>query len=244
MATYETPPEPRTVEISRASEWLTEGWQIFTAAPGVWVAISLVFLVINVLFSMIPGLGSLASMLLTPVLFAGLLECSRIVSAGGVLQFDQMFAGFRRNTGNLVMIGLITLGAMAVVAAIAFAIVFVGGGAGTLSAIQTGTTSGASIGLALGGLVFGALIGLLLIVPITMAWWFAPALVMFDGMAPLEAMKSSYMACLHNWVSLSIQGILVFVLIIIAAITLGLGLLVLVPVATASIFISYRDIYH
>jgi len=131
-----------------------------------------------------------------------------------------------------------------VVAAIAFAIVFVGGGAGTLSAIQTGTTSGASIGLALGGLVFGALIGLLLIVPITMAWWFAPALVMFDGMAPLEAMKSSYMACLHNWVSLSIQGILVFVLIIIAAITLGLGLLVLVPVATASIFISYRDIYH
>jgi len=244
MTTYEVPPEPRTIEISRASEWLTEGWQIFTAAPGVWVAISVVFLVINVFFSMIPGPGSLASMLLTPVLFAGLLDCSRIVAAGGTLQFDQMFAGFRRNTGNLVMIGLITLGAMTVVAAIAFVIVFVGGGAGTLSAMQTGTTSGASIGLALGGLVFGALIGLLLIVPITMAWWFAPALVMFDGMAPLEAMKSSYMACLHNWVSLSIQGILVFVLIIIAAITLGLGLLVLVPVATASIFISYRDIYH
>jgi uncharacterized membrane protein len=244
MATYEAPPEPRTVEISRASEWLTEGWQIFTAAPGVWVAISVVFLLINVLFSMIPGLGSLASMLLTPVLFAGLLECTRIVAAGGILQFDQMFAGFRRNTGNLVMIGLITLGAMAVVATIAFAIVFVGGGASTLSAIQAGTTSAASIGLALGGLVFGALIGLVLVVPITMAWWFAPALVIFDGMAPLEAMKSSYMACLHNWISLSIQGILLFVLIIIAVITLGLGFLVLVPVATASIFISYRDIYH
>ena len=244
MATYESHPQPRLVGVDRATAWLTEGWRVFVAAPGVWVAIGVVFMMIYLLCNMVPILGGIASTLLFPVLAAGLLECSRIVSAGGVLQFDQMFAGFRRNTGNLVMVGLLTFAAIAAISAIAFAIVFVGGGAGTLAAIKDGTTASAGIGLALASLFFGALVFLLFLLPLTMALWFAPALVMFDGNAPVDAMKNSFKGCMHNWLVLSIYGILLFVLTLVAIIPFGLGLLVLVPVATASVYISYRDIYH
>lgn len=252
MPTYDAHPEPHIVDSSRATAWLSGGWKLFMAAPAIWIAIGVVFAVIYVLLGMVPVLGGVAHTLLLPVLAAGLLEASRIARSGVTPPFDALFAGFRSNTGNLVMIGLLTLGAIAVIGVIAFVIVFIGGGAGTISALKhianTGadsavTTSGASVGLALGSLLLAALVTLMLMLPLTMALWFAPPLVFFDGMAPLDAMKSSFKAGMQNWLSITIYGILAFVLMFIAAITL-VGLLVVVPLIATSLYLSYCDIYH
>jgi uncharacterized membrane protein len=94
-----------------------------------------------------------------------------------------------------------------------------------------------------GSFVLAWLVAMALSIPIYMALWFAPALVVLRGLAPVAAVKESFFGCLKNVVPFLIYGIVLLVLGIVAAIPLGLGWLVLGPVAIASIYVAYRDIY-
>lgn len=252
MATYDAHPEPRLIGSDRATAWLSSSWKLFMTAPAIWIVMGVVFAVIHVLLGLVPVIGSVAHMLLLPVLVAGLMEASRIAESGEVLPFEALFAGFRNRTGDLVMVGLLALGALVFIGVIAFVILLVGGGGGIFSALKhladagvdvTATTSGASIGLALGSLLLASLVTLTLMLPLTMALWFAPALVFFDGVAPFAAMKSSLHAAVHNWLVLTIYSILAAVLSMIAAATV-IGLLLVVPILATSVYLSYRDIFH
>jgi uncharacterized membrane protein len=92
------------------------------------------------------------------------------------------------------------------------------------------------------GLLF-VLVVMALLVPLVMAIWFAPALVVFHDVAPIEAMKQSFRACLKNVVPFLIYGIIVLGLGIVATIPFGLGWLVLGPTLIGSTYYSYRDIF-
>jgi len=82
-----------------------------------------------------------------------------------------------------------------------------------------------------------------LAVPLLMAYWFAPALVVFHGMAPLAAMRASFTGCLRNIVPSLIYGVVMLVLAIIAVIPLGLGLFVWVPLFFTTTYAAYRAIF-
>ncbi|MDN5566994.1 MAG: hypothetical protein L0G25_09305, partial [Psychrobacter sp.] len=94
------------------------------------------------------------------------------------------------------------------------------------------------------GLVIAMLLSVIVILPVIMLIWFAPALVVLHNIKPLEAMKMSLKGCTKN-----IMPFLVFVftLSIIASLlivfTLGLGLLVVVPVGMITYYTSYRDVW-
>jgi uncharacterized membrane protein len=114
-------------------------------------------------------------------------------------------------------------------------------GAGALLGAMRGDAAGAA---ALGGsVVLAWLVALALSIPIYMALWFAPALVVLREMPPLEAIKASFLGCLKNILPFLVYSIVLMVLGIVAAIPLGLGWLVLGPTLIASVYISYRDIY-
>jgi uncharacterized membrane protein len=83
----------------------------------------------------------------------------------------------------------------------------------------------------------------LLFIPLWMALWFAPALILFNGMSPLEACKTSLEACLKNIPSFLILGLTVFVLSFLAALPIGLGFLVLIPVLAGMAYASWQDIF-
>jgi len=80
-------------------------------------------------------------------------------------------------------------------------------------------------------------------IPIYMALWFAPALVVLRGLAPMAAVRESFLGCLKNMVPFLIYGIVLLVPSIFATIPFLLGWLVLLPVVIASIYVAYRDIY-
>jgi len=94
------------------------------------------------------------------------------------------------------------------------------------------------------GFLIVILVVLALLIPIMMAYWFAPALVALNGMSALAAMKLSFVACLRNFVPFLIYGLIGLVLAVLAILPVGLGMLVLGPVMTASIYTSYRDIFY
>jgi uncharacterized membrane protein len=108
-----------------------------------------------------------------------------------------------------------------------------------------GDTNAAAAKLMASGTVIalGGLIALALMVPLMAAYWFAPALVMMHDMKPLAAMKASFVACIRNFIPFLVYGIVMTIAAIVAMIPFGLGLLVWMPVAIASTYIAYRDIF-
>ena len=86
-------------------------------------------------------------------------------------------------------------------------------------------------------------VGFALYLPLLMLIWFAPLLVVFHDLTPLEAMKQSFFACLSNWLAFLVYGVIILVLWFIASIPLFLGLVVLLPVLICSLYASYKDIF-
>lgn len=232
-------PGIHTVPAERAMQWLQGGWRQFLVAPGVWIALSLALLVIHFGLALVPVVGSLAAVVLTPVLAGGLMAGCAAIDRGEPLRFDHLFAGFRTSTGRLATVGIVQL---IVIGAIVLLIFLVGGGAMVGGVMGHGVGVGATV--ALGGLLLAAMLGLLLLVPLTMALWFAPALVMLSDMAALDAMKASFAGCLRNWLPFLVYSLVLCVLLVLVPLTLGLALLAFIPVMTASIYLSYRDIFH
>jgi uncharacterized membrane protein len=79
--------------------------------------------------------------------------------------------------------------------------------------------------------------------PVFMAMWFAPPLVVFHQQGAVEAMKNSFFACLKNIVPFLLYSVILFVAAIVASIPFGLGWLVLGPVIAASLYTGYRDLF-
>ena len=94
------------------------------------------------------------------------------------------------------------------------------------------------------GAGLGVLAALALLVPLLMAYWFAPALVVLRNMGAIEAMKTSFAASLKNIVPFLIYGAVMFVLFVLATIPLMLGFLVMLPLAFISYYTSYKDVFE
>ena len=52
-------PEPKRVNSDRAVGWITDAWALFSKAPGPWVLVAAVALLIMIVASQIPLLGSI-----------------------------------------------------------------------------------------------------------------------------------------------------------------------------------------
>jgi uncharacterized membrane protein len=237
---------PAAVPSGRGSAWWTEGWRLFVATPGVWIAITVIFLVLMVMIAFIPLLGTVATTLLTPVFAGGVLAGCRALDRGGQLTVGHLFASFSDRLGPLIIVGVVylvgTLVIMLVVIACLVATVGIGGFSALLSGdpFEGGYAMLTSVGI---GAVFATLFGLLLGIPLLMAYWFAPALVVFRSEEPITAMKTSFNACLVNMMPMLVYGLLGLVFAIAATIPFFLGWLVLAPVFAASVYASYKDIF-
>jgi uncharacterized membrane protein len=243
-----TPPLRRAgaVASGNGTAWWREGWRLFTASPGIWIAITVLYVIIMVMLSFVPVLGSLATTLLAPVFAGGVLSGCRAQDRGGELRIEHLFGGFSDRLGPLMIVGLLyligTLAIVVVVGTLLFAAVGMTG-IGTLltgDPLQAGVAALAALGI---GALFAVLLGLLLGIPLMMAFWFAPALVALRNDEPLAATKASFDACLRNMIPMLVYSLLGLVLAIVASIPLGLGWLVLAPVFAASVYASYKDIF-
>lgn len=73
-----------------------------------YVLFTLVLVAINVALAMIPFLGSLASMVISPPLNAGYIFVAMKIHRGEEVTFNNFFDGFKAPFGNLVLLGLIS----------------------------------------------------------------------------------------------------------------------------------------
>src|SRR6202162_1492159 len=228
---------PRAVDVGRGAAWWGEGWRLFTPAVGPWILIIVIAFVLNMILAFITILVGVATHLLFPIFAGGLMLGCRAIDRGEPLTIAHLFAGFGPRAGSLLIVALIYLAAAIAITVFVIALLFVFFGAAVLSQLW-GTQDSVSTAAAMGGLALivlvGLLIFLLLFLPLVMAVWFAPALIVLKGVEPWEAMKLSFTGSIRNIVPFLIYGLVWIVLAVVATIPLLLGWLVLGPVAVAS----------
>jgi len=165
----------------------------------------------------------------------------RSLETGGDLELEHLLAGFRRNTGPLVAVGLLYLVGELVLLSV-FAMF---AGMGLLTAVLSGDEAAilSSLSSGLLFLALGGLVTLALAIPLVAAYWFAPVLAMLHDVPAIPAMKESLFACLRNWLPMLVYGLVMLLLLVVAVIPLGLGLLVWAPLMFATIYTSYRSVF-
>jgi uncharacterized membrane protein len=236
-------PQGRSVPAGNGWQWIVDGWGLFRRAPGMWIVLLIVLLLVLVPLSLVPLVGGAAAAVLAPVLTGGLMLGCKALDEGRPLQIEHLFAGFREGTQQLAVVGVFHL--LATIAIVLLMMLFVGANVG-FGALMGGMMGHPGAGALAGGMLsmlFGLLIGTALAVPVYAAIWFAPALIVFHQLDAIAALKASFFVFLKNLLPMLVYGCAVLLLAIVAAIPFSLGFLVLAPVLTASIYASYRDLF-
>lgn len=235
--------EARQVNAGNAWNWIVGGFGLFKQNPVIWIALFLIYLLIGMMLSIIPIIGPIVLNLLAPVFMAGFMLGCRALEMGEELEINHLFAGFKQNTAQLITVGGIYLASVIVIIGLVFVLT---GGAAMTGMLAGHMAEGQPAADAVhdGAPLLALLVLLGAMLPLIMAYWFAPALVLFHDMKAVEAMKLSFSACLRNIVPFLLYGIISAVLLVLAMIPFGLGLLVMIPTMTASLYVSYKDIFN
>ncbi len=235
--------EAQKVDAGRGWRWIADGFALFRKNPPIWITLFVIYFLIVIVVSIVPVVGPLVMTLLAPVFTAGFMLACRDVEGGGELELGYLAAGFKQHTGQLVTVGgLYLVGSITILG-----LMMMSGGGAILGSAALGEMQGLEpnqvmVG-AMGGMLIALLVAMALLVPLLMAYWFAPALVVLRGVTATEAMKLSFVGCLRNWLPFTVYGVIAFVLMMVAMIPFGLGMLVLVPVLNASIYLGYKDVF-
>lgn len=206
------PPEvPRRWPAAAGWHWLRDGiadvrqqplawWRVLVLMLLVWLALAYLRLVFVLL-------------LISPLLTAGLMQFAREQTAGRVAGPLTLFAGLREQTA-----GLLGLGGLHALALLLILMGVAGGmnqtlGQEALQALAQAVEAGdRETLLRIAGphaeaLSSVALLGLLAYLPVALALWFAPALVLLAGQPSWAALALSARACLRNWLPMLVYGL-------------------------------------
>lgn len=212
------------VSIGEAVSWVGRGWRLFTASPGMWLLIGLVALLIHSAVQMLPFIGLFISILISPLITAGLLFAAREVDAGRPLHLEHLFQGFREpgRMGPLFGLGGVYVGGVVITLVLCVGALMVTGGFAGLSREEL-----ASLGLfdeQMLSVWLVVLAAIALFIPVLAALYYATPLVMFHGVPVWTALGSSLMACLRNFIPLMVFGLVLLLLFL----ALGLILMAIV----------------
>ena len=228
----------REVDAGACFDWLRQGWALFLGNPGVWIGSTVLLLVMLMAISIVPIFGQVAAHLLAPLFSVGMLQLARRLAEGDDPHVSDLFAGFRsQRSGPLIMVGVLFAAGTFGIAFIAFLLV----SGGMIGGVVTGRVGG--FGVALGGVMLAGLLVFVLSIPVIMATWFAPALVYFHQMTPVDAMKASFSAGARNWLAMTVFAIFLIIALFFAMLPMLLGLLLFLPVFSGAVYASYRDIF-
>jgi len=233
----EKPLEIRQVPAGNAWAWIVSGFNLFKANPAMWIIILVIYLAIIIPISLIPVIGSVVSTLLAPVFAAGMMWGCKALVLKQDLEINHLFEGFKKNTAQLIAVGgiyMVSLLAIAVLVVLSL-------DRGTMELLMKGQELSPDQASAM---MLPILIAMLFIMPILMAYWYAPVLTGLHNLTAVDAMKLSFKACLKNMLPFLLYGLIFMAILVVAIIPFGLGLIVAVPVMMTSLYTSYADVFN
>ena len=226
----------KQVPVSSAWIWIASGFRLFKANPAMWIILLVIYLAIMIPLSMLPIIGSVLSTLLAPVFAAGMMWGCQALVRHQDLEINHLFEGFKHNTSQLVAVGGIYMVSLLFVAVIAVLAL----DKATVELLVQGKDVSPEQADAM---LLPIVMAFLLLLPVLMAYWFAPVLAGLHNLSAVDAMKLSFNACLKNLLPFFLYGFIFMLLLIVAIIPFGLGLVVVVPMMMTSLYTSYADVF-
>ena len=244
--------------------WLKQAYALFSRKRLPWIMLLLTYYILLKLLLYVPYVGPYAISILKPVFAVGLLAAAWTQERGGTPQLNQLFQGFRANLGSLLPIGIFFV--VGVTAAVFASSLVDGGKLLDLLSNASGTMTEEDFAAALadGSLQAGMLFSALLTIPVLIATWWAPALVVFQNAGAGTALAVSFRAAIANFRPLAIYALGVFfygavlpglfsgvLILLLQEPGLQIAKVLLMPygiflAATLHIsdYVSYRDVFH
>lgn len=232
--------------------WLIASFRLFRANPPVLTALTMAYFFVILAIGMLPYLGRYLVPLVLPALVVIMANGCRAIERGGGLGGIALTHGMERQRIPLARLGgLHLLGSIV----IEIASNLTGGGLPLLGSGQKIDEEEVLATLARQTIIA---------LPITTALWFAPLLTAWDDVPPVKSVFFSFVASWRNWRAFAIFGLsLAIIAVAFPGLILVLGgaisaavaniltialmlaiIFVMAPVTMASVYISYRDVFH
>ena len=240
--------------------WLRDAYRMVSGARLPWLLLLFLYYLVLGLIDFVPFIGQIAAPILKPVFAVGFLAAAWSQERGGTPEPKQLFQGFRSNLWALIPLGLFLVVGITL-AVLGTALV----DDGKLLDVLSGKTKFDDALLADDQVQYAMLFAAACALPVMLAMWFAPALVVFQDCSAPVALRSSLLAALANWKPIAVYGLLVFffggmvpgmataviALVAPASVAFTIALVLLLPylflfIATLHVsdYVSYRDIFH
>jgi len=232
----------QSVPAGRGWQWIVAAFSLFKKNPLIWIVLHMILILMGAGLSILPVIGPYLLYLLTPLLLGGLMTAAKDIESGQDIEIAHLFRGFRQNTSHLITVGGVYLVGQVVISGVMIML----GGPEFQQALRVGVEGidPASITPEVATrILMAVLAGMALFVPLAMATWFSPALVILDNHSGFAAMGESVRACLRNMQPFLVYGVFSLLLLIVASIPFGLGLVLWIPVMVLTIYTSYRDVF-
>jgi len=256
------PPDVRYARLPalRGVAWLRDAYSMVSGARLPWLVLLFLYYLVLGVIDFIPFIGQIAAPILKPVFAVGFLAAAWSQERGGTPEPKQLFQGFRSNLWALIPLGLFLVVGITL-AVLGTALV----DDGKLLDVLSGKAKFDDALLADDQVQYAMLFAAACALPVMLAMWFAPALVVFQDCSAPVALRSSLLAALANWKPIAVYGLLVFffggvvpgmataaiALVAPASVAFTIALVLLLPylflfIATLHVsdYVSYRDIFH
>ena len=248
----------QTLPASAGWNWILAGFAIYRRNPILLSMLVLAYWFTVLLLNVLPVIGAVAASLLIPGLSVGLMQASRNLERGQPIGMQTLFGGLKQNTRTLLALGALYLAlTLAVLGISALA-----DGGEMVSFMLSGKPADAQ-DIEESNFFLPALIVMLLMTPVMMAYFFAPVLAAWHELTVGRALFFSLVACWLNWRAFLAYGVaLLLVAGVIPGLLLGALLalfpgaqsfvtalitmpmvLAVAPAIFASFYASYRDIF-
>ena len=233
--------EPQRLNSIQGWEWIKQGFALFMKAPLLWIVILMIGLIATVVISNVPVVGEPLVSLIMPVILVGLMTGCRSLEQDEELELAHLFSGFYRHTTHLVTLGGISLVSQFMILGVMMLL----GGADLVSFLMSGQPDPdpEMVVKAVAGAGLAVMVGAVLFSMLMMAMQYAPLLVFFNDIAPVQAMKLSFRAFTHNIGPMLVYFTTFMILAFLASMPAFLGWLVLLPLVFTSLYTSFRNIF-
>lgn len=238
--------------------WVAGGFALFRKNPPLLTMLVVSYWMLVAIINLIPVVGAIVATLCIPAFSVSLMNACRELDQGRPVGPLLLFSGFRENLKELLMLGGLYLGATITILGVSAL-----ADGGILMEMMLGGTTPSEEAMTSGAFLSATQLALLLLTPLMMAYWYAPALAAWHGFPVGKALFFSFIACLRNWRAFVayalammffgalIPGLLLGVLAMLVPGGMGFFatlftiplLLVLAPTLFASFYVSYRDVF-
>ena len=221
------------------AQWVRLGIRTFFRRPIALAGLFFMFMAALSLLAVVPLIGGVLALVLVPALTVGLMAAARAADAGNFPLPGILFVAFhqgREQTRAILILGgvyavavLLVVGLTALIDGGRFAQLYMGGGSMSNELINDP------------GFITALWVSTLLYLPVSLAFWHAPALVHWHRLPPLKSLFFSAVAVLRNaraflvygllWMGLSL-GVGLFLMLVLAMTAMSTD----IGVATAALF--------